>query len=36
MNLPGTAVPQNGRLCPSDAPGFGLEVPEEWLTPFFE
>ena len=26
MNLPGTPVPQRGRLRPSDAPGFGLDV----------
>ena len=24
--LPGTAVPRNGRLRPSDAPGFGVEI----------
>ena len=35
MNLPGTPVPVRGRLRPSDAPGFGMEVKEEWLTPFF-
>jgi L-rhamnonate dehydratase len=33
--LPGQAVPQDGWLVPSDAPGFGLEIPEEWLSPFF-
>ncbi len=33
--LPGEAVPQDGWLVPSDAPGFGLELPLEWLTPFF-
>ena len=33
--LPGQAAPENGWLVPSDAPGFGQEVPEEWLTPFF-
>lgn len=33
--LPGQAVPKDGWLVPSDAPGFGLEIPEEWLTPFF-
>jgi L-rhamnonate dehydratase len=33
--LPGQAVPKGGWLVPSDAPGFGLEVPEEWLSPFF-
>jgi L-rhamnonate dehydratase len=35
MNLPGTPVPQRGRLRPSDAPGFGMEVQPDWLTPFF-
>jgi L-rhamnonate dehydratase len=33
--LPGQAVPQDGWLSPSDAPGFGLEIPEDWFTPFF-
>lgn len=29
--LPGTPVIVDGYLVPSDAPGFGLEVSEEWL-----
>lgn len=33
--LPGQAQPQDGYLVPSDAPGFGLEIPETWLSPFF-
>jgi L-rhamnonate dehydratase len=33
--LPGQPIPKDGWLVPSDAPGFGLEIPEEWLTPFF-
>src|SRR5215217_1745327 len=33
--LPGQAVPRDGALVPSDAPGFGLEIPESWLAPFF-
>ena len=32
--LPGQAIPKDGWLTPSDAPGFGLEIPAEWLTPF--
>ena len=32
--LPGLPRPENGRLVPSDAPGFGLEIPSDWLTPF--
>ena len=30
--LPGTPVIRDGYLVPSDAPGFGLEVTEEWLA----
>jgi L-rhamnonate dehydratase len=33
--FPGQAAPENGWLTPSDAPGFGLEIPEEWIEPFF-
>jgi L-rhamnonate dehydratase len=33
--LPGEALPKDGYLVPSAAPGFGLEIPEAWLTPFF-
>jgi L-rhamnonate dehydratase len=33
--LPGQAAPQDGWLSVSDAPGFGLEIPAAWLTPFF-
>ena len=31
--IPGTAVPQDGRLVPSDAPGFGMEIDEDWIVP---
>ncbi|MBI4553075.1 MAG: hypothetical protein HY710_12495, partial [Candidatus Latescibacteria bacterium] len=34
-SLPGQAIPTEGWLIPNDAPGFGLEIEEEWLTPFF-
>jgi L-rhamnonate dehydratase len=33
--LPGQAIPQDGWLTVGDAPGFGLEIPAAWLTPFF-
>jgi L-rhamnonate dehydratase len=33
--LPGQAAPQDSWLTVSDAPGFGLEIQAEWLTPFF-
>lgn len=33
--LPGQAVPKDGYLVPSDAPGFGLDIPDAWFEPFF-
>ena len=30
-----TALPKDGWLTPSDRPGFGLEIPDSWFTPFF-
>lgn len=33
--LPGQAQPENGYLVPNDAPGFGLEIPDAWFSPFF-
>lgn len=33
---PGLPLPKDGRLLPSQAPGFGLDIPEAWLTPYFE
>ena len=32
--MPGVPVPKDGYLVPSDAPGFGLEIDESWLTPW--
>jgi L-rhamnonate dehydratase len=32
--LPGQAIPIDGVLIPSDAPGFGLDIPASWLTPW--
>lgn len=32
--IPGMAVPQNGALVPSDAPGFGMEIDEGWIVPW--
>lgn len=31
VKLPGTAVITDGFLVPSDAPGFGLEIDEDWI-----
>ena len=30
--MPGMAVPRDGKLVPSDAPGFGMEIEEEWIS----
>jgi L-rhamnonate dehydratase len=32
--LPGVAAPREGKMKPSAAPGFGVEISEEHLTPF--
>lgn len=32
IEIPGMAAPTSGHLIPSDAPGFGLEIPEEWIN----
>ena len=32
VKLPGTAVIKDGHVRPSDAPGFGLEIDEAWLS----
>jgi L-rhamnonate dehydratase len=34
-NISGQAIAQEGWLVPSDGPGFGHQIPEEWLEPFF-
>ena len=31
--LPGVALPKDGYLVPSDAPGFGLEIDAAWIEP---
>ncbi len=31
--LPGQAVPKDGWLVPSNEPGFGLDIPPQWITP---
>lgn len=33
--IPGVPVVKDGYLVPSDAPGFGMEIDESWLEPFF-
>jgi L-rhamnonate dehydratase len=31
--LPGVATPKDGKVTPSNAPGFGLEIKPEWIEP---
>ena len=33
--FPGTPVPENGTIIPSNAPGFGLEINRDWFPSFF-
>jgi len=35
VNIPGQAVADDGWLLPTNSPGFGHEIEEEWLEPFF-
>ena len=30
--IPGMAVPRDGKLVPSGAPGFGMEIREDWIS----
>ncbi len=32
---PGQAIPRDGWITPNDAPGFGLEIKEEWIEPYW-
>ena len=32
--IPGLSVPKDGYVVPSDAPGFGMEISEEWIVPW--
>jgi L-rhamnonate dehydratase len=32
VRIPGVPLPRDGRLTPSDAPGFGLEIPAAWFS----
>jgi L-rhamnonate dehydratase len=34
VRIPGLAVPQDGSLVPSDAPGFGMQIEGEWIVPW--
>mgnify|MGYP001415694391 CR=1 FL=1 len=31
---PGMPMPKDGYIKPSDAPGFGMEISEEWIIPW--
>ena len=32
--IPGMAMPKDGHVVPSDAPGFGMEIKPEWIAPW--
>ncbi len=32
--IPGMALPKDGYIIPSNAPGFGMEIPEGWIEPW--
>ena len=32
--IPGTPMPKDGYIVPSDAPGFGMEIAERWISPW--
>jgi L-rhamnonate dehydratase len=32
--IPGLAMPRDGKIVPSDAPGFGLDIPPDWFAPW--
>ena len=32
--IPGMSMPRNGYVTPTDAPGFGMEIVEEWIEPW--
>ena len=32
--MPGIPAAKDGKVVPSDAAGFGLEIPDEWITPW--
>lgn len=32
--VPGTAIPKNGQIKPSDAPGLGMEINSDWIYPW--
>ena len=32
--IPGLSMPKDGYVVPSDAPGFGMEISEEWISPW--
>ena len=32
--IPGMPMPKDGHITPSDAPGFGMEIKDEWVVPW--
>jgi L-rhamnonate dehydratase len=34
VRVPGVPVPKDGYVTPSDAPGFGIQIQEDWISPW--
>ena len=32
--IPGMPMPKDGYVAPSDAPGFGMQIRQEWIEPW--
>ena len=32
--IPGMPMPKDGYVIPTDAPGFGMEIKDEWVVPW--
>ena len=32
--IPGLPMPKDGSVIPSDAPGFGMEIKDDWVVPW--
>ena len=35
-SIKGESIPEDSYITPNDGPGFGLEIEEEWLVPFWD
>ena len=35
-SIEGKSIPEDSYIAPNDGPGFGLEIEEEWIVPFWD